>query len=96
MSIGVGLGLGAPSGNFAEPSLLNRPWKEVFIPRKIEVTGWLKDWTLRDPTGICEEKMKEMLHELQNGAPQEFRESLTGNSEDGRVRLCLTCVLLGL
>ena len=38
--------------------------------------------------------MKEMLHELQNGAPQEFREPLTGNREDGGARLCLTCVLL--
>ena len=48
-----------PVRTFARPPLLGQNFKEIWVPRKLEVRGWVTERTKIHPTGIDDGKVKE-------------------------------------
>ena len=50
---GVGLG----TGKFARPPPLTSRWNEIFVPRRMEFTGWITDYTKSSIQGITDDEV---------------------------------------
>ena len=53
------------SGTCAGHPFLGREWKETLEPSKIEVKRLVKDWSLKDMTGLNDEQVKDALAEIE-------------------------------
>ena len=50
VSFGFGWGLG--SRTIARPSLVGQTWKEAWMPRKIDIQGWVNDRSQKEVRGL--------------------------------------------
>ena len=81
VSTGVGLG----SGTFARLPRLGQNWREVWLLRKIEVKGWVEDWSQRELTGSTQDQAMCQLNHLESILTEEIREALDWTySEDNQ------------
>ena len=54
----------APARSLGLPPL-GPKWKEAWELKKIEVKGWVRDRSLKDVTGLNDEKVKDVLAEIE-------------------------------
>ena len=50
------------------------PGKEIWLPRKIEIKVWVKDWSTREMTGLDYEQVMKLLTELESILPEEVND----------------------
>ena len=56
---------GLGSGTFAWPPPLGQNGKEAWMPRKIDIKGWVEDWSQKEATGLTNDRTMEHTGELE-------------------------------
>ena len=64
---GVGLG----TGKFARPPPLTSRWNEIFVPRRMEFTGWITDYTKSSIQGITDDEVMTLVSDLEKMVPRQ-------------------------
>ena len=59
-------GLRLVSGTFARPPPLGPNWKDIWEQRKIEVKGWVTEWSTGQITGLNDDEVKDVLGQLED------------------------------
>ena len=70
-STGVGF---ARSGTRARPPSLAARWGDTWNPGRLEVQGWVTDWSQRHLTGISDDEVKVVFEEIENLMPSDVKQ----------------------
>ena len=84
-STGYGLG----TGTFTRPPPLGQNWKEIWVPRKLEVKGWVTLWSKRQIIGPDDDQIKGVLDQLAELMTKEAKDCIdwTQSKENQGLRL---------